>query len=116
MDELKLLRRAGLSQVAQGADRGSPKVLNLMNKEFQKVETIHAAAAKLSQAGIRPRFNIIFGFPGEGRAERRESIQLVMQICRSTRAPNFGPISSRRILGRPSCSAPSSSASKSPKH
>src|SRR5271156_4156031 len=31
VEELKLLRRAGLSQVAQGADSGSPKVLHLMN-------------------------------------------------------------------------------------
>lgn len=82
VEELKLLRRAGLSQVSQGADSGSPKVLHLMNKDFQKVETIYAAAHKLTQAGIRPSFNMIFGFPGEGEAERRESIQLIMNICR----------------------------------
>jgi radical SAM superfamily enzyme YgiQ (UPF0313 family) len=82
VEELKLLRRAGLSQVSQGADSGSPKVLHLMNKDFQKLETIYEAADKLSQAGIRPSFNMIFGFPGEGDAERRESIQLIMNICR----------------------------------
>jgi radical SAM superfamily enzyme YgiQ (UPF0313 family) len=82
VDELKLLRRAGLSQVAQGADSGSPKVLHLMNKDFQKLDTIYEAAERLSQAGIRPSFNIIFGYPGEGPAERRESIQLIMNICR----------------------------------
>ena len=82
VDELKLLRRAGLSQVSQGADSGSPKVLHLMNKDFQKIETIYDAADKLSRAGIRPSFNMIFGFPGEGDAERRESIHLIMDICR----------------------------------
>ena len=82
VDELKLLRRAGLSQVAQGADSGSPKVMHLMNKDFQKIETIYTAADKLSQAGIRPSFNMIFGFPGEGESERRESIALIMDICR----------------------------------
>jgi anaerobic magnesium-protoporphyrin IX monomethyl ester cyclase len=82
VDELKLLRRAGLSQVSQGADTGSPKVMKLMGKDFQKVETIYAAADKLTQAGIRPSFNIIFGFPGEGGPERRESIRLVMDVCR----------------------------------
>ena len=82
VEELKLLRRAGLSQVSQGADSGSPKVLHLMNKDFQKLETIYEAAEKLTQAGIRPSFNMIFGFPGEGEAERRESIQLIMNICR----------------------------------
>jgi anaerobic magnesium-protoporphyrin IX monomethyl ester cyclase len=82
VEELKLLRRAGLSQVAQGADSGSPKVLHLMNKDFQKLDTIYSAADKLTQAGIRPSFNMIFAYPGEGEAERRESIQLVMNICR----------------------------------
>ena len=82
VDELKLLRRAGLSQVAQGADSGSEKVMHLMNKDFQKIETVHAAAQKLSEAGIRPSFNMIFGFPGEGEAERRESIRMIMDVCR----------------------------------
>jgi anaerobic magnesium-protoporphyrin IX monomethyl ester cyclase len=82
VDELKLLRRAGLSQVSQGADSGSPAILRLMNKTFQKIETIYTAAEKLTQAGIRPSFNMIFGFPGEGENERRESIALIMDICR----------------------------------
>jgi radical SAM superfamily enzyme YgiQ (UPF0313 family) len=81
-DELKLLRRAGLTQVSQGADSGSLKVMHLMNKDFQKLETIYAAADKLHQAGIRPSFNMIFGFPGEDDNDRRESIQLIMNICR----------------------------------
>ena len=89
VEELKLLRRAGLSQVSQGADSGSPKVLHLMNKDFQKVETIYEAADKLSQAGIRPSFNMIFGFPGEGEAERRESIRLIMNICREYPGAEF---------------------------
>src|SRR5205814_4700334 len=82
VEELKLLRRAGLSQVSQGADSGSQKVMHLMNKDFQKLETIYQAADKLTQAGIRPSFNMIFAFPGEGEAERRESLSLVMNVCR----------------------------------
>ncbi len=82
LEELKLLQRAGLSQIAQGADSGSPKVLHLMNKDFQKLSTIYEAADLLSRAGIRPSFNMIFGFPGEGDAERRESMRLVMNVCR----------------------------------
>jgi radical SAM superfamily enzyme YgiQ (UPF0313 family) len=81
-EELVLLRRAGLSQVAQGAESGSQEVLHRMNKDFQKVETIYQAAEKLSAAGIRPSFNMIFGFPGEGDKERRESVAMVMNICR----------------------------------
>lgn len=82
VEELKLLRRAGLSQVAQGADAGSEKVMRLMSKNFQKLETVYAAAEKLTQAGIRPSFNIIFGYPGEEDADRRASIRMIMDICR----------------------------------
>jgi radical SAM superfamily enzyme YgiQ (UPF0313 family) len=82
VEELKLLRRSGLSQISQGADSGSPKIMKLMQKDFQKIETIYAAADKLSQAGIRPSFNMIFGFPGEGPAERRQSVEMMMDICR----------------------------------
>jgi anaerobic magnesium-protoporphyrin IX monomethyl ester cyclase len=89
VEELKLLKRAGLSQVAQGVDTGSPKVMHLMNKDFQKIETVYAAASKLTQAGIRPSFNMIFGFPGEGEKERRESISLIMDICRKYPGAEF---------------------------
>ena len=89
VDELKLLRRAGLTQVSQGADSGSPKVMRLMNKDFQKLETIYAAADRLTQAGIRPSFNMIFGFPGEGEPERRESVKLIMEICRKYPGAEF---------------------------
>jgi anaerobic magnesium-protoporphyrin IX monomethyl ester cyclase len=82
VDELKLLRRAGLSQIAHGADSGSPAVLRLMNKQFQNLDTIHTVAAKLTAAGIRPSFNMIFAFPGEGEKERRESIRFIMDVCR----------------------------------
>lgn len=89
VEELKLLRRAGLSQVSQGADSGSQKVMHLMNKDFQKLETIYEAANKLTQAGIRPSFNMIFGFPGEGVPERRESVRLIMNVCRKYPGAEF---------------------------
>jgi len=89
VEELKLLRRSGLSQVSQGADSGSPKVLHLMNKDFQKLDTIYQAADLLTRAGIRPSFNMIFGFPGEGEKEQRESIRLIMKICRQYPGAEF---------------------------
>jgi radical SAM superfamily enzyme YgiQ (UPF0313 family) len=82
VDELRLLRRAGLSQICHGAESASPAVLKLMNKDFQKIDTIYGAAAKCLSAGIRPSFNIIFGFPGEGERERRETVSFIMDVCR----------------------------------
>jgi radical SAM superfamily enzyme YgiQ (UPF0313 family) len=87
--EWKLLRRSGLSQVAQGADSGSAIVMRLMNKTFQKLEMIYDAAALLTQAGVRPSFNMIFAYPGEGRAEMRDSVRLIMDICRQYPGAEF---------------------------
>jgi radical SAM superfamily enzyme YgiQ (UPF0313 family) len=56
--------------------------MRLMKKDFQKLDNIYDAAGRLTEAGIRPSFNMIFGFPGEGEPERRESIKLIMDICR----------------------------------
>ncbi len=89
VDELKLLRRAGLTQISMGADAGTPRVMHLMNKDFQKLETIHQAAERIAAAGIRPSFNIIFGYPGETEIERRGSIALVMDICRKYPGAEF---------------------------
>ncbi|HWB86673.1 MAG TPA: radical SAM protein [Bryobacteraceae bacterium] len=89
VDELKLLRRSGLTQVSQGADSGSARVLALMNKKFQKIETIYMAAEKLHQADIRPSFNMIFAYPGERDEDRKESIRLIMDICRKYPGAEF---------------------------
>ncbi len=82
VEELKLLKRAGLSQVSQGADTGSTRMMHLMNKDFQTLDMIYTAAEKLTAADIRPSFNLIFGYPGETEKERRESVELMMNICR----------------------------------
>lgn len=81
-EDLRMLRRAGLHQICQGVDSGSPAVLKAMNKDWQDFESIHESAARCLEAGIRPSFNIIFAFPGEGRKERRETIDFMMNVCR----------------------------------
>jgi anaerobic magnesium-protoporphyrin IX monomethyl ester cyclase len=81
-DDLKLLRRSGLHQICQGAESGSKKVLEAMNKDFQDFDSIYESAARCLSAGIRPSFNIIFAFPGEERAERQETVRFIMDMCR----------------------------------
>jgi radical SAM superfamily enzyme YgiQ (UPF0313 family) len=79
--ELKLLCQSGLQQICHGAESASPKVLKFMDKDFQKIETMYLAAEKCLNAGIRPSFNIIFGFPGEGEKERQETIRFIQDVC-----------------------------------
>ena len=53
-----------------------------MNKTFQDFDSIYESASRCLQAGICPSFNIIFAYPGEGRKERRETIDFMMDVCR----------------------------------
>ncbi len=87
--DLKLLRQAGLRQVCQGVDSGSPKVLRLMNKTFQDFDQIYESEARCIEADIRPSFNIIFAYPGEGPKERRETISFMMDVCRKFPGAEF---------------------------
>jgi len=82
LQDLKLLRQSGLHQICQGVDSASPKILKLMNKTFQDFESIYESAARCLQAGIRPSFNIIFAYPGEGTTERRQTVDFMMDVCR----------------------------------
>lgn len=81
-ENLRLLHRAGLHQICQGVDSASPRILKLMNKTFQDFDSIYQSAERCIKAGIRPSFNIIFGFPSEGAEDRRMTIQFIMDVCR----------------------------------
>jgi radical SAM superfamily enzyme YgiQ (UPF0313 family) len=89
LEDLKLLHKSGLHQICQGAESGSRKVWKAMNKDFQDFPTIYESAARCLAAGIRPSFNIIFAFPGEGAKERRETISFVMDVCRKLPGAEF---------------------------
>jgi anaerobic magnesium-protoporphyrin IX monomethyl ester cyclase len=82
IDELRILRRSGMHQVCQGIETASPKVMKLMNKGFQDIGDIYQCTQRCIEADVIPSFNIIFGYPGEGPAERRETIQFMMDVCR----------------------------------
>jgi radical SAM superfamily enzyme YgiQ (UPF0313 family) len=81
IDELSLLRRSGMQQVCQGIETASPKVMKLMNKGFQDLGDIYDSTERCIRAGVIPSFNIIFGYPGEGSKERRETVDFMMDVC-----------------------------------
>src|SRR5215813_10085745 len=82
VEELTLLKRSGLRQICQGIETASPKVMKLMNKGFQDLGDIYQSTERCVEAGVIPSFNIIFGYPGEGVAERRETVNFMMDVCR----------------------------------
>jgi len=60
-----------------------------MNKTFQDFDQIYESAARCIEAGIRPSFNIIFAYPGEGPRERRETVSFMMDVCRKFPGAEF---------------------------
>lgn len=74
--EVDALARAGAQTVWMGAESGSQKILDAMEKGT-RVEQIHEAAQRLKRAGIRVGFFLQFGYRGETREDIEKTIQLV---------------------------------------
>lgn len=80
-DELRLLRRSGLTRIFFGIESGSKKVLKTVNKRLD-LETAYRTAARCHAAGVEASFNLIFGLPGEDAEDLRDTIAMVDTIGR----------------------------------
>lgn len=74
--EIQYLKTAGADIVWVGAESGSQKILDAMQKGTS-VEQIHQAARQLHQAGLRVGFFLQFGYPGETRQDIEKTLQMV---------------------------------------
>ncbi len=74
------LARAGCRIVWMGAESGSQKVLDAMEKGT-RVEQIYAATERLHRAGVRVAFFLQYGYRGEDRADIERTLQMVRD-CR----------------------------------
>jgi anaerobic magnesium-protoporphyrin IX monomethyl ester cyclase len=79
------LKRAGAQRVWVGAESGSQKILDAMEKGT-RVEQIYAAARRLHEVGIQVGFFLQFGYPGE----TREDIEKTLQMVRDCRPDDIG--------------------------
>ncbi len=75
-DTVEALRRAGARTVWIGAESGSQKILDAMDKGT-RVEQNVEAARRLRRAGISVGFFLQFGYPGETRADIDATLRLV---------------------------------------
>jgi anaerobic magnesium-protoporphyrin IX monomethyl ester cyclase len=78
--EIEALRDAGCDIVWSGAESGSQRVLDAMEKGIE-VGQIRAATGRLHAAGIRVGFFLQFGYPGETLEDIAETFQL-LRDCR----------------------------------
>ncbi|HEX9029547.1 MAG TPA: radical SAM protein, partial [Anaerolineales bacterium] len=79
-ETISALARAGAEIVWIGAESGSQKVLDAMEKGT-RVEQIGEAARRLHEAGIRVGFFLQFGYPGEEMEDIQKTLQMVRDDC-----------------------------------
>jgi anaerobic magnesium-protoporphyrin IX monomethyl ester cyclase len=75
-DRVADLAASGCAEVWMGAESGSQKVLDAMDKD-QDVAEIHEAARRLKAAGIRVGFFLQLGYPGEKLADVHATLAMV---------------------------------------
>lgn len=75
-DTAAALKRAGCRTVWMGAESGSQKILDAMDKGT-RVEQIYAATERLHRAGIQVGFFLQFGYRGEDWRDIEKTIQMV---------------------------------------
>ena len=78
-DYIKDLARAGCDNVWMGAESGSQKILDAMDKGT-KVEQIYGATALLKKNKIKPSFFIQFGYPGETKEDIKLTIRMINKL------------------------------------
>src|SRR5579862_6544039 len=79
-ETVEALRRAGCEEVWMGAESGSQKILDAMDKGI-RVQQIYDACENLRTNGIRTGLFLQFGYPGEEWAEIQETIQMVREAA-----------------------------------
>lgn len=75
-DNIRHLAESGCEEVWVGAESGSQKILDAMDKGT-KVEQITQATILMKQYGINPCFFLQFGYPGEDRSDIEKTISMV---------------------------------------
>lgn len=90
------LARAGAKIVWVGAESGSQKILDAMDKGTQ-VPQIYEATRQLHQHGVKVAFFLQFGYPGE----TREDIELTLKMVRDLMPDDIGISVSYPLPGTP---------------
>ncbi len=81
LEDLRLFRQAGFHYLYLGAESGSDRVLALVEKDLT-VDQILRANLKLREAGIKPKFSFMAGFPTETLDEVKQTLRLMERLVR----------------------------------
>ena len=78
-DQLRLMKRSGAYVMRFGAESGSDRVLEFMNKK-QTVEQILRLNRRCRESGIKPVYSFMYGIPTETFAEINETIDVFFRL------------------------------------
>jgi anaerobic magnesium-protoporphyrin IX monomethyl ester cyclase len=78
-DTVEAMHRAGAQSIWIGAESGSQKILDAMDKGTS-VEQIYEARRKLGEVGIHSGFFLQFGYPGEDHDDIEATLQMVRDL------------------------------------
>ena len=73
---LKKMKQAGCTTICYGIESGSDKILKIMSKLYNSSDAERTLRLTY-KAGMKATFNIIVGYPGEGRREFKETLNFV---------------------------------------
>lgn len=76
LELLQKMKKAGCTTICYGIESGSNKVLKAMRKIYT-AEDAERTLRLTHQAGIKATFNIIIGYPQEGKKEFKETLAFV---------------------------------------
>jgi len=93
-DSVAALKRAGCAEVWMGAESGSQRILDAMDKGIQ-VAHIYQARKNLARHEIRAGLFLQFGYPNEGWGE----IEATIRMVRETRPHDIGVSVSYPMVG-----------------
>ncbi|HEV8287259.1 MAG TPA: radical SAM protein [Chitinophagaceae bacterium] len=79
---IKNLARAGCENAWMGAESGSQKILDAMDKGIS-VEQIYEATGMLKKYNIQPSFFIQFGYLGETKEDIKKTIRMINELLPS---------------------------------
>jgi radical SAM superfamily enzyme YgiQ (UPF0313 family) len=84
-DELRLIRDSGCSRMMMGIESGSPRLVELMRKEFSIPELLELNR-RLVGYDIAPHYFFMMGYPTETRAELAATTALFLRLNRENPA------------------------------
>ena len=73
------LARAGCDNIWMGAESGSQKILDAMDKGTT-VEQIHESTKLIRKYGMKPSFFIQFGYLGETKEDIKKTIKMINEL------------------------------------